>query len=34
VVRLTNQRVITQVVWSTLTGDRVLESADSFELKN
>lgn len=33
VVRLTNQRVITQIVWSTLTGDRILESADSFQLK-
>lgn len=32
VVRHTNQRVIVQVVWSTLTGDRVLEQANSFEL--
>lgn len=33
VVRRTNQRVICQVVWSTITGDRVKASADSFELK-
>lgn len=34
VVRMTNQRVITQIVWSTLTGDRILEQANSFELRN
>jgi len=34
VVRVTNQRVTTQIIWSTLTRDKVLESADSFELKN
>lgn len=33
VVRLSNQRVICQIVWSTLTGDRILEQANSFELK-
>lgn len=31
-MRHTNQRVIVQVVWSTLTGDRILEQANSFEL--
>lgn len=33
VVRLTNQRVICQIVWATLTGDRVLVQANSFDLK-
>ena len=33
VVRRTNQRIICQVVWSTLQGDKVKSSADSFELK-
>lgn len=33
VVRRTNQRFICQVVCSTLSGDRVKTSADSFELK-
>lgn len=33
VVRRTNRRVICQVVWSTLAGDRVKASADSFELR-
>ena len=33
VVRRTNQRVICQVVWSTISGDKVKTSADSFELK-
>jgi large subunit ribosomal protein L5e len=33
VVRRTNQRIICQVVWSTIAGDRVKTSADSFELK-
>lgn len=32
-MRLSNQRVICQIVWSTLTGDRILEQANSFELK-
>lgn len=31
---MTNQRVITQIVYSTLTRDHVLESAHSFELRN
>lgn len=34
VVRRTNQRIICQVVWSTLQGDKVKAQADSFELKN
>jgi large subunit ribosomal protein L5e len=34
VVRRTNARVIAQVIFSTMTGDRVLSSADSFELKH
>lgn len=34
VVRRTNQRIICQVVYSTIQGDRVLCSADSCELKN
>ncbi len=33
VVRRTNQRIICQVVWSTLAGDKIKCSADSFELK-
>jgi large subunit ribosomal protein L5e len=33
VVRRTNQRIICQVVWSTLKGDKVKSSADSFELR-
>ena len=33
VVRRTNQRIICQVVWSTLDGDKVKAQADSFELK-
>jgi large subunit ribosomal protein L5e len=33
VVRRTNKRVICQVVWSTIQGDRVMASADSLELK-
>ena len=33
VVRRTNQRIICQVVWSTLAGDKVKAQADSFELK-
>lgn len=33
VVRRTNQRIICQVVWSTIAGDKIKTSADSFELK-
>ena len=33
VVRRTNQRIICQVVWSTLEGDKVKAQADSSELK-
>ena len=33
VVRRTNQRIICQVVWSTLQGDKVKAQADSFELR-
>jgi len=33
VVRRTNQRIICQVVWSTLEGDKVKAQADSFELR-
>jgi large subunit ribosomal protein L5e len=33
VVRRTNQRIICQVVWSTLRGDKVKAQADSFELR-
>jgi large subunit ribosomal protein L5e len=33
VVRRTNARIITQVIFSTIQGDRVLAQADSFELK-
>eukprot|EP00918_Siedleckia_nematoides_P018433 GHVU01039392.1.p1 GENE.GHVU01039392.1~~GHVU01039392.1.p1 ORF type:complete len:405 (+),score=60.21 GHVU01039392.1:2276-3490(+) len=32
VVRITNKRVICQIVYATLEGDRILESADSTEL--
>lgn len=34
VVRRTNRRIIAQVIFSTLTGDRCLVAADSFELRN
>jgi len=33
VVRITNTRIITQIIFATLQGDRVLAQADSFELK-
>jgi len=33
VVRRTNQRIICQVVWSTIKGDMIMAQADSFELK-
>ena len=33
VVRRTNQRIICQIVWSTIEGDKVKTQADSFELK-
>jgi len=33
VVRRTNARIITQIIYSTMTGDRVFCSADSFELR-
>ena len=33
VVRRTNQRIICQVVYSTIAGDKIKTSADSFELK-
>ena len=33
VVRRTNRRIITQVIYATIQGDRVLTQADSFELK-
>jgi large subunit ribosomal protein L5e len=33
VVRRTNQKIICQVVWSTILGDRVKAAADSFELR-
>jgi large subunit ribosomal protein L5e len=33
VARITNNRVIAQVIYSTIQGDRVFASADSFELK-
>ena len=33
VVRRTNARIITQVIFSTMTGDRVFCTADSFELR-
>jgi large subunit ribosomal protein L5e len=34
VVRRTNNKVICQVVWSTIVGDKIKTSADSTELKN
>jgi len=34
VARRTNRRIIAQVIYSTMTGDRVLSAADSFELKS
>jgi large subunit ribosomal protein L5e len=34
VVRRTNARILTQVIFSTLTGDRVLCAAESDELRN
>jgi large subunit ribosomal protein L5e len=34
VVRRTNNKIICQVVWSTIVGDKVKTSADSSELKN
>lgn len=33
VVRKTNKRIICQIVWSTIAGDKVKSQADSFELK-
>jgi len=33
VVRRTNQRIICQIVWSTIAGDRVKSQADSYELR-
>ena len=33
VVRRTNARIITQIIYSTMTGDRVFCAADSFELR-
>jgi large subunit ribosomal protein L5e len=33
VVRRTNQKIICQVVWSTIVGDRIKVSANSTELK-
>jgi large subunit ribosomal protein L5e len=33
VVRRTNARILTQIIYSTLTGDRVLCSAESYELR-
>ena len=33
VVRRTNQRIICQVVYSTIAGDKIKTSADSFELR-
>lgn len=33
VVRRTNQRIICQVVWSTIKGDKIKAQADSFELR-
>jgi len=33
VVRRTNARILTQIIYSTMTGDRVLCSAESDELK-
>merc|ERR1712127_1182953 len=34
VVRRTNSRIIAQVVYSTITGDHTMVTADSFELRN
>ena len=34
VVRRTNNKIICQVVWSTIVGDKIKTSADSSELKN
>ena len=34
VVRRTNARIISQIIYSTMTGDRVLCAADSFELRH
>lgn len=34
VVRRTNNRIICQVVWSTIAGDKIKASADSYELRN
>ena len=33
VVRLTNSKVITQIAYATIKGDKILASADSSELK-
>jgi large subunit ribosomal protein L5e len=33
VVRRTNRKIITQIIYSTIQGDRVLQQADSFELR-
>jgi len=33
VARRTNRRIIAQVIYATMTGDRVLSAADSFELR-
>lgn len=33
VARRTNRRIIAQIIYATMTGDRVLSAADSFELK-
>lgn len=33
VVRKTNQRIICQVIYSTIKGDKVLMSADSYDLR-
>jgi large subunit ribosomal protein L5e len=33
VVRRTNRRIITQIIYATIKGDRVLQQADSFELR-
>ena len=32
-VRRTNKRIITQIIYSTLAGDKVMCAADSFELR-
>jgi large subunit ribosomal protein L5e len=34
VVRRTNKKILTQIIWATIQGDRVLCQADSSELKN